>query len=204
MIGIVDYGIGNVLAFANVYRRLNIPVIAARTPDELRRASRIILPGVGAFDKAMESLDNSGLREPLEERVKGGGVPLLGVCIGMHMLAGASDEGNGSGLGWVPGHVRRFNRDHPVRTRFLPHMGWNDVSPVDDHGLFAGLGAGARFYFLHSYYFECDDTDSVLASTEYGSSFCSAVGYGKIFGVQFHPEKSHRFGVRLLQNFAHL
>ena len=204
MISIVDYGLGNILAFVNVYKRLNIPVEVARSANELRAAQRIILPGVGAFDHAMERLDQSGMRGALEDLVKSRGVPVLGVCVGMQILAQTSDEGRLPGLGWIPGTVRRFDPSTLHQSTRLPHMGWNDARPTENGGLFANLENDARFYFLHSYYFSCAQTQNVAAVTEYGIEFSCAVRSQNIYGVQFHPEKSHHFGTQLLKNFAEL
>ena len=204
MITVIDYGLGNILAFLNVYKRLNIPVAVARNTGELRPATKLILPGVGAFDRAMDLLRQSGMREALDELVLSQAVPVLGICVGMQILAAGSEEGVLPGLGWIDGTVRKFHTTtstHPIR---LPHMGWNDVGPVTSSELFAGLETHARFYFLHSYYFECSRQDNVLAHAEYGGTFTCAVHSKNIFGVQFHPEKSHRYGTRLLQNFAEL
>jgi glutamine amidotransferase len=204
MIAVVDYGLGNVRAFLNVYRRLNVEATPAAAPADLVSATKIILPGVGAFNHAMKQLDDSGMRPTLDELVLERNVPVLGVCVGMQMLARSSDEGQRPGLGWIPGEVKRFDatpRSAQVRT---PHMGWNDVHPTSGNRLFASLESDARFYFLHSYYFQCDRPDDAIAVSEYGSTFSSAVGAGNIYGVQFHPEKSHHYGARLLQNFAEL
>lgn len=204
MIVIIDYGLGNVLAFANTYRRLNIPVKVATTAADLNDVQKIILPGVGAFDLAMDLFQQSGMRETVEELVLDKGVPIIGVCVGMQMMAGSSDEGSSPGLGWIPGSVKRFDlRAKPVDL-LLPHMGWNDVTPLQSGGLFKGLERDARFYFLHSYYFECDVLQHRLALTNYGSDFSSSVKRNNIYGVQFHPEKSHHFGTQLLKNFAEL
>jgi glutamine amidotransferase len=204
MIKIVDYGLGNVLAFQNVYKRLGIPVAVAKTAAELGEASRIILPGVGAFDHAMELLGRSGMREALDDLVLSHRIPVLGVCVGMQILAERSDEGVMNGLCWIKGAVRRLSgADENQRLR-LPHMGWNDVEPIGRSRLFEGLELDARFYFLHSYHFCCASRDSVLAETDYGTRFVSAVHSGNIYGVQFHPEKSHQFGTRLLKNFAEI
>ena len=202
MITIIDYGLGNVLAFHNVYKRLNIPVAVARTADELNGATRLILPGVGSFDHAMERLGASGMRARLDELVLEKLLPVLGVCVGMQILAKSSEEGRLQGLGWVDGRVRHLHGDKPGVKLRLPHMGWNDVSPVGSSGLFAGLEHDARFYFLHSYCFECERSESMLASSNYGGTFACAVQSRKILGVQFHPEKSHQWGTRLLKNFA--
>jgi glutamine amidotransferase len=173
----------------------------AKSRDDLKGATKVILPGVGAFDHAMELLEQSGMREPLHD-VAAAGVPVLGVCVGMQMLAASSEEGRLPGLAWIDGKVKKFDR--ATAHMRLPHMGWNDVKPVAASGLLKGLETDARFYFLHSYYFECSRQEDVLAETYYGERFSSAVCSRNIYGVQFHPEKSHNFGVRLLQNFAEL
>lgn len=204
MITIVDYGVGNVRAFENVFKRMNIQVGVARTANDLRTATKIILPGVGAFDHAMELFQKSGMRGTVEEMVLDRGVPVLGICVGMQILASSGEEGQAAGLGWIKGRVRRMPVEggtSPMAAR-LPHMGWNDVRPVGSSGLFAGLEQDARFYFLHSYFFDCDARDNVLAEVEHGITFACAVHSGNIYGVQFHPEKSHHFGMRLLKNFA--
>jgi glutamine amidotransferase len=202
MMTIVDYGLGNIRAFLNMYRRLNISAEAASSSDQLRAATRIILPGVGAFDDAMSRLAASGLRDVLEEMVIGRRVPVLGVCVGMQMLAEGSDEGQLPGLGWIPGRVRALSALEPESARPVPHMGWNDVRPRSAGLLFDGLESDARFYFLHSFYFDCQRSDDVLAVSSYGRDFACAVQAGHVSGVQFHPEKSHHFGARLLKNFA--
>jgi len=204
MITIINYGLGNVQAFANLYKRLNIPASIASSAAGLEGATKLILPGVGAFDHAMELFDGSGMRETVDDLVLKQGRPVLGVCVGMQILARGSDEGKLSGLGWIDAQVRRFDEKKLPQPARLPHMGWNDVVPKHGSGLFAGLEQDARFYFLHSYYFDCASGDDVLATSEYGSAFGCAVHSGNIYGVQFHPEKSHAYGVRLLKNFAEL
>lgn len=202
MITIVDYGLGNILAFANMYKRMNIPVSIAREAKDLNSAKKIILPGVGAFDYAITRLEASGMRETLDRKVKQDGVPVLGICVGMQILARSSEEGKLPGLGWVNGRVRKIDASNLNQSTRLPHMGWNDVVPSADSGLFKGLCDGARFYFLHSYYLECDAQSSVIATAEYGDQFCCAVREGNVYGVQCHPEKSHHFGAMLLRNYA--
>jgi glutamine amidotransferase len=205
MITIVDYGLGNIHAFLNVYKRLNIPARSATSAAELEDATRLILPGVGHFDQAMKQLNASGMRPVLDDLVRDKGVPVLGVCVGMQVLAHGSDEGTEPGLGWIEGQVRAFASWAPARHLPTPHMGWNDVRPT--HGgppLFRQLEQDMRFYFLHSYYFECAYPQNVLAVAEYGGEFGCAVHDENVYGVQFHPEKSHHFGTRLLQNFADL
>lgn len=202
MITIIDYGLGNVGAFANLYKRMNLPTRFARTASDLEQAERIVLPGVGAFDHAMDLLDASGMRPNLERRVMEDGVPIVGVCVGMQMLADGSDEGSRQGLGWIPGRVRHFSHSSAARDLPMPHMGWNDVRPQPDQPLFRSLETDARFYFLHSFYFECEAEQDVAARSQYGLDFACAVRKGHIQGVQFHPEKSHHFGSNLLKNFA--
>ncbi|MEO6597277.1 MAG: imidazole glycerol phosphate synthase subunit HisH [Planctomycetota bacterium] len=204
MISIVDYGLGNLQAFLNVYKRLNIEARRVTTAAELGDATKVILPGVGAFDHAMERLDASGMRHVLDDLVLRARVPVLGVCVGMQILAQGSDEGALPGLGWITGRVRRLASLAPEAVLQLPHMGWNDIQPARGSSLFAQLESDARFYFLHSYYFECARPDDVAATTSYGRDFSCAVHTENIYGVQFHPEKSHHFGTRLLQNFAEL
>lgn len=204
MIVIIDYGLGNVLAFENVYRRLNIPVKVAKTADNLADATKLILPGVGSFDHAMQQLDKSGMRHTLEQLVLQQGVPILGICVGMQMLANSSDEGKLPGLGWIDGTVRKFDVSTLPHGTHLPHMGWNDVKPLDNNRLFKDLEQDARFYFLHSYYFECHQSSDNLAVSDYGGEFGCAVNHKNVYGVQFHPEKSHHFGSQLLKNFEEL
>lgn len=204
MIKIVDYGLGNISAFLNMYKRMNIPAATARNVSDLDGATKIVLPGVGAFDHAMELLDQSGMRGSLETLVCDEKIPVLGICVGMQILANGSDEGKLPGLGWVPGRVRGFKSDERLVNLPLPHMGWNDVMPKVGERLFEGLGVDARFYFLHSYYFECERQQDAIAMTSYGIDFSCAVRSGNVFGVQFHPEKSHHYGAALLKNFAEL
>jgi glutamine amidotransferase len=204
MIAIIDYGLGNIKAFSNVYKRLNIPHCLANTPDKLAQANKIILPGVGAFDYAMTLLNNSGMREILDSLVLDKGVPVLGICVGMQMLADSSEEGELEGLGWIPAKVKKFpDSDRELLAKYpLPHMGWNSVEIDKEDSLFVGFGTNARFYFLHSYYFECQNADSSLASAEYGVKFSAIVKHDNIYGVQCHPEKSHANGIMLLENFS--
>lgn len=202
MIVLLDYGLGNIQAFANIYKNLGIEYAIAKDVEGLLKASRIILPGVGAFDWAMQRLEASGMRPALDDLVLNRQVPVLGICVGMQMMANCSEEGKLAGLGWIQGEVKRFDsRLFSTKTR-LPHMGWNDIQPID-HALFVGL-PNPRFYFLHSYFFSPESSNHTIAEAEYGQLFSAAVGCGNVLGVQFHPEKSHHWGVQLLKNFAQL
>lgn len=204
MITIVDYGLGNIQAIANIYRRLDVPVAIAQDAAALAAAERIVLPGVGAFDWAMARLQASGMRDTLDRLVLQDARPVIGICVGMQMLARRSDEGSAPGLGWIDASVRLFDDPRFSGRTHLPHMGWNDVAPRRADPLFSSLEQDARFYFLHSYYFEAHQAEDVLATTDYGGAFCCAVRRGNVMGVQFHPEKSHQWGIRLLKNFAEL
>jgi imidazole glycerol-phosphate synthase subunit HisH len=203
MIAIIDYGLGNVRAFANVYHKLNIPAKVAKKAEDLKDADKIILPGVGAFDHAIELLARSGMRQILDELVLHLHIPVLGICVGMQMLAFSSEEGSRPGLGWIDGEVKKFKASSEL-TLYFPHMGWNNVKPKENNGLFHTLDIDGRFYFLHSYYFQCHRNEDIIAVTDYGGEFACAVNSGNVFGVQFHPEKSHQWGVQLLNNFAEL
>lgn len=204
MITIVDYGLGNVLAFANMYKRMNIEFTIATTAADLIETKRIILPGVGSFDHAMIQLNKSGMRETLDKLVLVEKVPFIGICVGMQMLAKSSDEGELPGLGWINGVVKKFDISKFDQKTHLPHMGWNDIYPQKSCKILSGLEQDARFYFLHSFYFECKDEKDVLATSFYGESFSCLVNSGNIYGVQFHPEKSHHYGSQLLKNFSEL
>tara|TARA_B110000438_G_C15807524_1_gene648140 strand:- start:1768 stop:2385 length:618 start_codon:yes stop_codon:yes gene_type:complete len=204
MIGIIDYGLGNVKAFANVYKNLNLPTRIINQPSELRDVDRIILPGVGAFDYAMKKLNQSGMREVLDEIILEKNLPVLGICVGMQMLAYSSDEGSHPGLGWIEGTVKKFDLSNLNKSLIVPHMGWNNVTPLKNNGLFKDFDFKAHFYFLHSYYFQCQNKDQIIAISDYGGEFTCAVNYRNIFGIQFHPEKSHQHGIQLLKNFSEI
>jgi len=203
MIGIVDYGIGNVSAFLKCFELIDKPACRITSPDELHIASGLILPGVGSFDVVMETLESRGFIDPLHERVVGAATPVLGVCVGMQIMALASEEGVLPGLGWWETTVKSLKLESESATVMLPHMGWNEVVASNENGLFSGLQS-SEFYFLHSFGFLELDRELVMALSTYGSQFISAAGQGNVFGVQFHPEKSHDDGLRLLGNFAEI
>lgn len=204
MIGIIDYGLGNVKAFANIYNRLGIPFVIVAHPDDFKPVTKVILPGVGAFDSAMCLLEKAKLRQPLDKIALKKHLPVLGVCIGMHIMALNSEEGKLPGLGWINGLVKKLDPSKLTSTTHLPHMGWNNVRPLVKNGLLKDIDVNSRFYFLHSYYFYCRKSEDVLGVTDYGGPFASVIHCGNIFGVQFHPEKSHQWGIQLLRNFAEM
>lgn len=204
MITIIDYGVGNIFAFQNVFKRLNIPTKIAKSAEDLKDAQKLILPGVGAFDYAMSQLNNSGMREKLDELVLNQKVPVIGICVGMQMMGNKSDEGELEGLKWIDANIRKFDESTIQQRTKLPHMGWNDVAPKNNHPLFEGLEEEAIFYFLHSYYFECNNPEDSIAKSDYGVNFTSAAHHNNVYGIQFHPEKSHHYGEKLLHNFAKL
>jgi glutamine amidotransferase len=204
MIALIDYGLGNINAFANIYTRLNIPFKFARTAEDLENSSHLILPGVGTFDYAMEKIEASGMRTKLDQLVLKKKLPILGVCVGMQIMAQRSEEGNSNGLGWFDTEVIYINKDCQSNKKNLPHMGWNEINIKNDSKLFHNLKDNSQFYFLHSYYFFPNQEIDVLAFSNYGFSFPSAIRHENIYGVQFHPEKSHCWGIELLKNFSQI
>jgi glutamine amidotransferase len=204
MIAIVDYGSGNVAAIADIYKRLKVAHVVTRDHEALRAADRFVLPGVGAFDTTMRLLHDSGLVALLDEQVMQQGKRILGICVGMQILGDSSDEGALAGLKWIPGHIRRIDADAIEGRPKLPHMGWNSVRLVQDSPLFEGVDTERGFYFLHSYFFDARDPHDVVATVHCGSELPCGVVRGNVYGLQFHPEKSHANGVAVFRNFAKL
>lgn len=204
MITLIDYGVGNLFAFQNVYKRLGIPIKIANNSSDLKNAEKLILPGVGSFDYAMSQLNASGMRDKLDDLVIVQKIPVIGICVGMQMMGNRSDEGKLEGLKWIDAEILKFDESLIKQRTKLPHMGWNDVIPSRETPLFQGLEKKSIFYFLHSYYFKCNNSIDSLAISEYGISFSSAINHDNIYGIQFHPEKSHQYGEKLLYNFAML
>lgn len=202
MIAIVDYGSGNVAAIATIYKQLKIPHLVTGDPRELAAAERYVLPGVGAFDQVMSDLKRLGLKDVLDEQVLSNGKKAMGICVGMQILAESSDEGDLPGLGWIPGHVRRINEAAINSRPKLPHMGWNSLNSRSAHPILSGIDEEKGFYFLHSYFFDATNPEDVLATVTYGADMPCAVNRNNVFGMQFHPEKSHDNGVTLFRNFA--
>ncbi len=203
MIGIIDYGVGNIKAFANIYKNLNIPFKIVKDISGFENITKLILPGVGSFDHAMTSLENSGMREKLDELVLEKKIPVIGICVGMQMLAKSSEEGTLNGLGWIDGIVKKFDKSK-IKNAPLPHMGWNNLKIEKKNKIFDNLEENPRYYFLHSYYFECENKEDVIATATYGEKFDCMINHKNIYGIQCHPEKSHHNGMQLLKNFGEL
>ncbi len=201
MITIVDYGMGNLGSIQNMLKHIGVATTVTADLQAIGEASKIILPGVGAFDYAMTRINSTGLREVLERKALVERVPVLGICLGMQLLTRGSEEGELPGLCWIPAVTRRFPHQSGLK---VPHMGWNLVRPPTPSKLTQGFEEETRFYFVHSYYVTVVDLQNSILKTTYGIEFDSAIQHGNIYGAQFHPEKSHRFGMRLLKNFAEL
>ena len=203
MIAIVDYGMGNLGSIRNMLSRIGVESVITCDPRVIESAQRIILPGVGAFDLAMQNLRSRELVPVLNARVLEQRVPVLGICLGMQLFSSASDEGTLPGLGWIDARAVRFDFPNDGMKRRLPHMGWNTITVHQSSELLDNRYEESRYYFVHTYHVRCADPRCVLASTDYeGVEFHSAVGCGNIMGTQFHPEKSHKYGMRLLENFV--
>jgi glutamine amidotransferase len=203
MIGIIDYGIGNIKAFANIYKNFDMSYKIVKSIKDLNDVTKLILPGVGSFDHAMQNLQKSGMKEKLDELVLEKKIPVIGICVGMQMLAKNSEEGVLPGLGWIDGVVKKFDKSK-IKNAPLPHMGWNRLNIKNEKTILSNLEFNPRFYFLHSYYFECDNKENVLATASYGKEFECVVNYENIYGIQCHPEKSHHNGMKVLKNFGEL
>jgi glutamine amidotransferase len=204
MIGIVDYGSGNVAAIADIFKRLKVPHLITCDHEELRSADRYVLPGVGAFDTTMRILRDSGLVGLLNDEVHVRGKKIMGVCVGMQILGDSSDEGVLPGLGWIPGRIRRIDPMTLASRPKLPHMGWNSIKLTGKSPLFEGVDCERGFYFLHSYYFDAVNPGHVVATVNYGNELPCGVVAGNVFGFQFHPEKSHANGVAVFRNFSRI
>ncbi|MFQ5571604.1 MAG: imidazole glycerol phosphate synthase subunit HisH, partial [Rhodothermales bacterium] len=203
MIVIVDYKMGNLRSILNMLKKIGAPATITSDVEEIRSADRLILPGVGSFDHGMRNIRERGLLDVLNEKVLQKKTPVLGICLGMQLLSRRSEEGHLPGLGWIAADTIRFHFNGEQQDLKIPHMGWNTVEVARDDSLFQNLtGEDTRFYFVHSYHVVCEHEADVLARTNYGLPFVSSVQHGHILGTQFHPEKSHRYGMHLLKNFV--
>jgi len=204
VITVLDYGVGNVGSVLNMLKRGGFEARLISDPDEVQRADKLILPGVGAFDHGMDRLQRLGLVPVLHECARRRRIPILGIFLGCQLMARASEEGQSPGLGWIDADVVEFRFEGELARLPRPHMGWNEVAPRGPARLFAGLGERPRFYFVHSFHLRCADPADVAGETLYGYPFTAAIERGNLFGVQFHPEKSHRYGLQVLSAFARL
>ena len=201
MIVIVDNRTGNVGSIRNILKKGGHASKISSDPKDLWEADKIILPGVGAFDAGMDKLHQLGTLEALNKKVLDERVPVLGICLGMQLMSMDSEEGRLPGLGWIKARTIRFKKEE-LNGKRIPNMGWNSLSVRKSHPLMRDIDGGSSFYFVHSYHVVCEDQDDVLATTDYGITFTSAFQHGNIMGTQFHPEKSLRWGIKVLSNFA--
>jgi glutamine amidotransferase len=202
MLCIIDYGLGNLGSIANMLKRLSVPNRITSSPDDIRNATKLILPGVGAFDAGMENLHRSGLVPVIEEQIATRHIPVLGICLGMQLMTKGSEEGKLPGLGWIDAWTKRFDFADQEERLPIPHMAWCDVSVSRQCYLTKNLPPDSRYYFVHSYYVECVDPADVVLMAYYGRPFVAGFARGNFAGFQFHPEKSHRFGMALLDHFV--
>lgn len=201
MITIVNYGLGNLGSIVNMFKRIGVASKVSNHLEEIERAEKLLLPGVGAFDIAMTMINEKGMMEVLNKKALVDQIPVLGICLGMQLLTRSSEEGKLPGLGWIEADTRRFAIGNGLN---VPHMGWNKVIPSTPSLLTCNLPDEARFYFVHSYHVHVDDERNSILKCNYGISFDAAIQRDNIYGAQFHPEKSHRFGMQLLKNFAEI
>jgi imidazole glycerol-phosphate synthase subunit HisH len=199
---IIDYGLGNLRSVQKAFNRIGVDCYISNKPYEINKASKLLLPGVGHFSNGMAKLKENKLIEALNEAVLVKKTPILGICLGMQLMTAFSEEGNETGLGWVDAGTHRFNKS--VQQLKIPHMGWNNLDIKEESLLFKGITSLDLFYFVHSYYISCSNENDETAKTTYGNTFISSFQHENIFGCQFHPEKSHDAGLRILKNFSSL
>ncbi len=202
MLVIIDYGVGNLGSIHNMLRKNGVQAVVSGDPEQLSAATRLILPGVGAFDYCMSRLNDSGLLPVIEQKAKQEKVPVLGICVGLQMLSQKSEEGKLPGLGWIDAETVRFDASRLSPGTKVPHMGWTDVEAAKPVRLLQDMPVPPRFYFVHSYYVRCNRPEDEAMRAHYGYPFTAGIEKDNLCGVQFHPEKSHKFGLQLLRNFA--
>jgi imidazole glycerol-phosphate synthase subunit HisH len=202
MLVIVDYGVGNLASIKNMLKKVGCDALISSNASDILSADKLILPGVGAFDTCANKLKESGLLSLLNKKALEDKIPLLGICVGCQLLMEKSEEGTEPGLGWIKGEVKKFDQQQMNDDLKIPHMGWTDVESNKPSLLFKNMYDDPRFYFVHSYYPAPINSDDVLMYANYGYKFAAAVEHENIMGVQFHPEKSHKFGMKLLENFV--
>jgi len=203
MITIIDYGMGNLGSISNMFKRIGVESEVTGNKEKIASAKKILLPGVGAFDAAMERINEGGYREILDRKALQEKVPVFGICLGMQLLTNSSEEGKLPGLGWIPAKTTKFTFENDSKLK-VPHMGWNRVYEKNQSLLIRDLPPEPRFYFVHSYYVLAENVNHILTTTNHGVEFNSIIQKENIYGAQFHPEKSHKFGMKLLENFARL
>ena len=203
MIAIINYGLGNLSSIQNMCKRLGIDAIITNDEEILNKASKLILPGVGHFKKGMENLHSSGLKTLLDKMVLEDKKPILGICLGAQLMTKHSEEGDVDGLGWVDAVTVKFD-ENKINNHKIPHMGWTDIMTVDENPLWKNLPDEPRFYFVHTYHFQFQEQDEISAMADYSYPFACAFHKKNIYGTQFHPEKSHKFGMKVLENFSKL
>lgn len=201
MITIVDYGMGNLGSVKNMLKYINVPSETTNNPEKIKSAKKIILPGVGSFDKAMQIINEKGFSKVLNHKALCEKIPILGICLGMQLLTNGSEEGSLPGLGWIPAKTIKFPKKSGIK---VPHMGWNTVIKSNASLLTENMPEDTRFYFVHSFYVQVENEENSILKTTYGLKFDSAIQKENIFGAQFHPEKSHKYGMQLLRNFAEI
>lgn len=201
MVTVIDYGMGNLGSIANMIKKMGGESVITSDKEVIAKAKKIVLPGVGAFDNAMKNIATLGIQELLNKKVLEEKIPMLGVCLGMQLLTKGSEEGILPGFGWIDAETKKFQLDASYK---IPHMGWNRIKVQQPNVLIQDDDPDTRFYFVHSYYVKCHRQEDILATTTYGHEFTSAVHRDNIWGAQFHPEKSHKFGMRLFKNFLAL
>lgn len=202
MLAIIDYGVGNLTSVKNMLKKAGYKdVVIASGKEEIERANKLILPGVGHFDYAMKELRRSTFFDTLNETVLNKKIPILGICLGVQLLTKSSEEGSEPGLGWINAKTVKFREDQLDKNHKIPHMSWSDTTFNTQSKLFTGMYDNPRFYYVHSFHLECEHSEDILCRAQYGYDFIAGVERGNVLGVQFHPEKSHKFGMKFLQNF---